>query len=240
MRLSVIVPIYNEEESLSKNIQNYLLYLNQQSYDFEIILVNDGSLDRTKDIAEELCAQHERVSLIDNKTNSGKGAAVCAGLLRANGDFRLFIDADGATSIEHIDKIWEPFQQNSDIVIGSRNNKDAEGAWQIKKQALWKRVLGVCGNRLIRFFSVDNIYDTQCGFKAFTKDTVEKIIPKITIKRWGFDIEILTIAQLYNLKISAIPVTWRNSDESRVGIRGYFSTLLDLLKIKINLLKKKY
>jgi len=240
MYLSIIVPIYNEEKNLLTNIGKYLKYLESQSYDFEIILVNDGSIDNTPDIAREISEKKSNIKFINNKINNGKGAAVCEGLLAACGDFRLFIDADGATSIDHLEKIWKPFQEGADIVIGSRNSRDVAGAIQIKKQVIWKRALGICGNRLIQFFSVKNIYDTQCGFKAFTKEAVEKIIPKITIKRWGFDIEILSIAQLYNYKIKIIPVTWRNSDKSRVGVSGYFSTIKDLIQIKINTLKHKY
>lgn len=240
MHLSVIVPIYNEEKTLKKNILQYSDYLKAQKYSSEIILLNDGSNDNSAEIANELSQNHQKIKFINHKKNRGKGAVVCEGLLVAKGNYRLFIDADAATPINHIDKIWKPFDEKAQIVIGSRNKRDAKGAKQIKKQILIKRILGICGNRLIQIFSVKNIYDTQCGFKAFTKEAVEKIISKVTINRWGFDIEILTIAQSYNLDIKTIPVIWKNSEQSRVGIKGYFSTLLDLAKIKLNSMGNKY
>ncbi len=240
MRLSVIVPAYNEEKNLAVNIGKFNGYLSRQGYDYEIIVVNDGSTDNTGEIAEKLIAENKNLKLIDNKENKGKGAAVRQGLLSARGEYRLFIDADNATSIDHIDKIWEFFNGGSDIVIGSRNSLDAEGARQALPQPAWKRFLGTRGNRIIQSLAVKGIYDTQCGFKAFTKGAVGEIIPKTTINRWGFDVEILAIARIAGHKIAAIPVYWINSPDSRVGVKGYFSSLLEIIKIKWNLITGKY
>lgn len=240
MHLSVIVPAYNEEKNLAATIGKFNGYLSGQDYDYEIIIVNDGSADGTEKIAKALVAENKNLKLINNKKNRGKGAAVRQGLLSAQGEYRLFIDADNATSIDHIDKIWAFFNDGYDIVIGSRNSRDAEGARQDLPQSAWKRFLGTCGNRIIQSLAVKGIYDTQCGFKAFTKKAVEKIIPKTTINRWVFDVEILAIAQSAGYKIAAIPVRWINSPNSRVGVKGYFSSLLEVIKIKWNLITKKY
>lgn len=240
MHLSIIVPAYNEEANLNKNIKEFNRYLSQQSYDYEIIIVNDGSNDKTEEIAKNLISQNKNIKLINNNKNKGKGAAVRQGLLAASGKYRLFIDADGATSIEHVEKIWQKFKEGYNIVIGSRNVKDVEGARQILPQSIFKRLLGICGNFIIRLLAIKNIYDTQCGFKAFTKEAAEKIMPKMTINRWGFDVEILVIAKVLRNKIAKIPVRWINSPNSRVGIGGYFSSLMDIVKIKINLIKGKY
>ncbi len=240
MRLSVIVPAFNEEENLAANIGKFNDYLRRQNYDYEIIIVNDGSADGTKKIAEELAAENKNLKLINNKKNQGKGAAVRQGLLSARGEYRLFIDADNATSINHTDKIWAFFNNGYDIVIGSRNPRDAEGARQASPQPIWKRFLGICGNRVIQSLAVKGIYDTQCGFKAFTKKAAEKIMPETTINRWGFDVEILVIAEIIGYKIAVIPVRWINSPNSRVGIKGYFSSFLEIIKIKWNLITGKY
>ena len=240
MRLSIIVPAYNEEKNLFKNINGFNKYLSQQKYDYEIIIVNDGSTDNTWQIASELANKNNKIKLINIKKNKGKGAAVRQGLLSASGEYRLFLDADNATSIDHIEKVWPYFKEDYDVVIGSRNPKDAKGADQVVSQPLWKRLLGICGNLLIRFMAVKGIWDTQCGFKAFTKKAVENIAPKTTTNRWGFDVEILALAQHMNYKIAIIPVSWINSEESRVGIKGYFSTLKEIIKIKLNLINKKY
>lgn len=240
MLLSIVIPLYNEEKNLEKNLESYLVYLKNQQYDYEIILVDDGSFDNTKTIANKFVENNNKIKLISYDENKGKGSAVCTGLSRAKGDYSLFIDADGATSINHVDFIWKAFKEGAQIVIGSRNNKDAEGAKQIKKQALWKRVLGILGNKLIQSLAVPGINDTQCGFKAFTQKAAKTIVPKVTIDRWGFDVEMLSIARLHDLEIKTVPVLWKNSNESRVGIKGYFITLFELMKIKNNLLLKKY
>jgi len=240
MKLSVIVPAYNEEKNLFFNIIKYNDYLKRQNYDYEIIVVNDGSIDKTRAEAEKLQSKIKNLKIINFTKNKGKGTAVCRGLLEASGKIRLFIDADNATSIEHIEKIWDPFNGSHDIVIGSRNPRDAKGACQTKPQIFLKRILGISGNRLIQLLAVKGIYDTQCGFKAFSEKAVKKIIPKVTINRWGFDAEILAIANIYDYKIAKIPITWVNSKKSRVGIMGYFTSLLELIKIKYNLIKNKY
>ncbi len=240
MRLSIIVPAYNEEKNLFKNINGFNKYLSQQKYDYEIIIVNDGSTDNTWQIASELANKNNKIKLINIKKNKGKGAAVRQGLLSASGEYRLFLDADNATSIDHIEKVWPYFKEDYDIVIGSRSPKDAKNAKQVLPQPIWKKFLGICGNYIIRLLAIKGIYDTQCGFKAFTKRAVKKIIPKTTINRWGFDVEILALAQHMNYKIAIIPVSWINSEESRVGIKGYFSTLKEIIKIKLNLINKKY
>lgn len=240
MLLSIIVPAYNEEKNLEKNITDYSRYLDGCDFLYEIIIVNDGSKDKTKKIAEILAAKNKKIKLINNKINKGKGAAVRQGILAAAGDYRLFIDADGATSIDHLDLTRPKFKEGFDMVIGSRNYRDVKGAGQILKQPLWKRFLGTAGNCLIRALNLTKIYDTQCGFKVFTKEAALKILPRTKINRWAIDMEIIAIAQKLNYKIAVIPVRWKNSNQSRVGIKGYFLTLWELLKIKWNLITEKY
>lgn len=235
MRLSVIIPVYNEEKIITKTVNDFSRYLSEQNYDYEIIIVNDGSTDKTKEIVEKLASKIDSLKLIDNKMNKGKGAVIRQGLLFANGEYRLFIDADNATSINHIEKAWPYFKKGYEIVIGSRNPKDVKGACQAIKQPLWKRSFGVCGNLIIRFLAVKNIWDTQCGFKVFTQKAVKDIIPKTKINRWAIDAEILAIAQTLKYKIAIIPVYWINSPNSKVGIKGYFLTLKEVFKIKRNL-----
>lgn len=239
MHLSVIVPAYNEEKTLYKNIKIFNDYLSKQHYDYEIIIVNDGSVDKTEEIAKRLASEINNLSLINNKTNKGKGATVREGLTQAQGNFRLFIDADNATSIDHLKKVWPYFNQGYDIVIGSRHPKDAKGACQAIPQSFCKRLCGVCGNLMIKALVVKNIWDTQCGFKVFTKKAVENIMPKTTINRWAIDVEMLALAQAMDYKIAIIPVHWINSNYSRVGIKGYFSTLKEVFKIRRNLIKNK-
>lgn len=240
MLLSIIIPIYNEEKDLERSIKNFSNYLAGQNYNYEIIIVNDGSTDGTGKIVAELIGRIKNLRLINLPINQGKGFAVKNGMLVAYGDYRLFIDADGSTAIEHIDKIWPLFNKGIDIIIGSRNKKDTPGAIVGTRQPYWKIFLGKCGNFLTRLLLVPNIYDTQCGFKTFTKKATEDIFPKLKINRWMFDVEILALARRLNYKIGKIPVYWTNSAFSRVGTRGYIISLKEIIKIKYNLLTGKY
>ncbi len=240
MNLSVIVPAYNEAKTLRANVLGFYNYLKKQNFDFEIIIVNDGSLDDTEIIARILSSEFPRIKLISKKTNQGKGAAIRDGLLAGNGDFLLFLDADNATSIDHLEKVWPLFQDGYDLVIGSRNRADSQGAKQQIPQSLLKRLSGTIGNKLIKLFLDTKINDTQCGFKIFTKKSVDIIIPKTKICRWATDMEILQIAKKNKLRIGVIPVVWNCGPVSRVGFRGYFVALKEMLTIKRNDLMGKY
>lgn len=240
MRLSIIIPAFNEEKNLANTIRNFDNYLKNQNYDFEIIVVDDGSTDKTVVIAHELSKEFLYLKIIGNKINKGKGAAVRQGFASGQGQYRLFIDADNATELNHLDKVWPLLKNGADIVIASRSYRDHPDTVQQIKQALWKRSLGLFGNRIIQLLTVRKIWDTQCGFKIFSQKALEIILPRLTIDRWAFDAEMLVVAQKYKLKIGIIPVVWKNSDFSRVGIKGYFSSFKEIIKIKINLIKNKY
>ncbi|MCD4762188.1 glycosyltransferase family 2 protein [bacterium] len=240
MHLSVIVPAFNEEKNLNGNIEAWLKYLKSQLYSYELIIINDGSNDNTRNIAKKLSQTHKSIRLINLLKNRGKGNAVREGMLKARGSFRLFIDADNATSIQHLDAVWPILKKDYDIIIGSRNPKDAPGTKLIKPQSFWKIFLGKCGNLIFQLVNTKGIWDTQCGFKIFTAKSAEKIFLKTTINRWAFDVEVICLARLFKFKIGIIPVRWINSKYSRVGITGYFITLWEVGKIKINMLKGKY
>jgi dolichyl-phosphate beta-glucosyltransferase len=240
MILSVVIPAFNEAKTLKDNVYNFGSYLSQQPYDYEIIIVNDGSTDDTKNQALALASSSQKIKLIENKKNLGKGAAIKRGMLSAQGDFCLFIDADGATSIDHLALAWPLMQTNNDIIIGTRNKKDANGACQKIPQALWKRILGTIGNYVIRSVAVKNIRDTQCGFKILSRKAINDIIPRTRINRWAVDVEILVLASKLNYKIAQVPVHWENRPYSRVGIKGYLLTFFEVGKIKLNLLTNKY
>ncbi len=240
MILSVIIPAYNEEKNLDKNIKEFTDYLEQNKYEYELIIINDGSEDKTSEIAINLIKSNKKIKLIDNKVNKGKGFAIKEGMLKAEGDLKLFLDADNATSIDNIEKAIPFFKEGADIVIASRNNKDIPGTEIEISQSLFKVILGRVGNTIIRKIVIPDIFDTQCGFKVFSKKSSENIFSKTTINRWGIDIEILTIAKEHKYKINIIPINWVNSKESRVKIKSYFNTLKELFIIKNNLKKGKY
>lgn len=235
--LSVIVPAYNEEKLIKGTLIETENFLSAQIYGYEIIVVNDGSKDKTSSIIESLQSDFKNLIIIKNDKNRGKGYSVKKGMLSAKGKFRLFMDADNSTSIDQLASFIPPMKNDCDIVIGSRALKNSKIT---KSQSFYKKLLGSIGNKLIRFFAISEIGDTQCGFKCFSSESAENIFSKLTIDRWGFDIEILAIANKLGYKVKVVPVVWENREETRVRNKEYIATFKELLKIKMNLLTKKY
>jgi len=238
--LSVVIPAYNE----SKNITNTLLdidhYLSKKEYSYEILVVNDGSKDDTVKVVEKVGGLVKNLRIIDNQINHGKGWVVRQGMLKSLGQIRLFMDADNATTINHFEKMIPLFEQGHQVVIGSRDSKDVTGARQTVAQAWHKRLMGNMANILIQILAVPGIWDTQCGFKAFTAEVAEDVFKRSLIDRWGFDIEALALAKKLNYKIKIIPVNWVNNPNSRVTLKGYLNTFIELFKVRWNLIIGKY
>lgn len=238
MYLSIIVPAYNEEKRLPKTLEEIDIYLKKQSYDYEIIVVSDGSKDRTVEVVKNLMTEIKNLKILDFKENQGKGFGVRQGMLEAKGEYRLFTDSDNSTSIDQVEKIWPEFKKGYDIVIGSR---DVKGAVLDPPQPLYRRILGGVFGLLTRIIcGTWGIKDTQCGFKGFTKKAVEDIFPRCTINRWAFDPEILIIGKLLGYKTKEIPIYWKNDPESKVKFKSMVKMGIDLLKIRWNLITKKY
>jgi len=238
--LSVIIPAYNEEKTISNTLLDIDNYLSKQDFTSEIVVVSDGSKDKTAQVVNNLTKLINNLRLIDNQENHGKGWVVRQGMLEAKGKYRLFMDADNATTVDHFDKIRPFLNKGYEIVIGSREKKDAPGAKQAVPQTFIKRHLGNMGNLLIQLLAVPGIWDTQCGFKVFRSDVAENIFKRCKMDRWALDIEALALAKKFKYKIGIIPVYWINNPESRVGIKGYFITFRELFKIKWNLIRGKY
>jgi dolichyl-phosphate beta-glucosyltransferase len=239
MYLSVIIPAYNEEKRLPKTLAEIDKYLRKQIYAYEIIVVDDGSKDKTVEVVKGLIPKIKNLRVAGYKINQGKGYAVRFGMLKAEGDYRLFADADNSTSIDQAEKMWPEFEKGYDIVIGSR---DMEGAVLDPPQPFLRKMILGKGFRLLTqiICGTWGILDTQCGFKCFTKRAAEDIFPKCKINRFAFDPEILMIAKKLGYKIKEIPVYWRNDPESKVKFKSIIKMGLDLLKIRRNLITKKY
>ncbi|MBU4481429.1 glycosyltransferase family 2 protein [Patescibacteria group bacterium] len=246
MYLSVIIPVYNEEKRLPKTLEEIQDYLSRQNYpsqgsgqaNYEIIVVNNGSKDRTVEVVENLVPEIANLKLLNNEENRGKGFAVKQGMLEARGDYRIFTDADNSTSIDQLAKILPWFENGYDVVIGSR---DIKGAILDPPQPWQRRMTGE-GFKLYRkiILGLWGIQDTQCGFKGFTKKAAENIFPKCKIEGFSFDPEVLLIAQKLNYKTKEIPVYWKNDPDSKVKLKAMIKMAIDLLKIKWNLITKKY
>ena len=239
MYLSVIIPAKNEEKHIQNTVTEVYKYLSGRSISHEIIVVSNASTDRTDEIVRGLSASMPTVKLVDiNK--GGKGSAVKEGMLIAQCDFRLFMDADNATTIDHIEKMMPYFDQGYDVVIASI----AVGGHQIASgsEPIWRVLFGKMGNIFIQIMAVPGIHDTQRGFKIVTAEAAKAIFPKITIPRWAFDVEMLALAMKFKYKIKEVPVNWKNdpNTSSHPRLLDYFKFLMETVKIRWNLMTGKY
>lgn len=227
--LSVIIPAYNEEKRLSLTLIDINKHLSEADFDYEILVVNDGSTDATVEIARRFSHLIKNLKIIDNQINKGKGAVVRQGMLEANGKWRLLTDADNSTSIDQFHKMLPYFNEGYDVVIGSR---DIKGAKLIPPQPFYRRFLGDIGNLIIQVLLLPGIKDTQAGFKCFSEKATEDVFSKARINRWGFDVEILAIAKKLGYKIKEIPIVWVNNPFSHVKPQAYFQVLFEVFKVR--------
>lgn len=243
-KLSVIIPAYNEEENLKRGVLDEVRsFLEGKGVEYEVIIVDDGSTDQTREIINRYISSNTKFRLIEN-SHGGKAIAVMTGMMAGEGDVILFTDMDQATPINQLEKFLPKFEEGFDIVIGSRSGR--KGAPLVRKVSAW-------GFSLLRAIILGLPFkDTQCGFKAFSKLSVEKIIPKIK-NEWGvvhftggavnagFDVEVLYLAKKYNYKIAEVPVEWKYVDTERVQvIKDALAAIYDMIRIRWDDLKGKY
>jgi dolichyl-phosphate beta-glucosyltransferase len=238
--ISIIIPSYNEEKRISDTLKRVKEYMSSQDYPYEILVVIDGAKDKTAEISKSFLENWPELRVIDNKQNNGKGYVVRQGMLEAKGDYRVFTDADNSTDISHLEKMVQKFKGGFDIVMGTRDYKDAVGAKQAIPQSGFKRLLGNLGNLFIQILVVPGVWDTQAGFKGFSAQSAEKIFSQLKITRWGFDIEVWALARKFKYKITMIPIYWENNAESHVKASAYIAVLFETIKIRMNLWSGKY
>lgn len=240
MYLSVIIPAYNEKKHIKSTTESVHRYLSGKNIEHEIVVVTDGSTDNSDEIVRSMIPAIPTLQLISYPKNRGKGYAVRQGMLKAKGQYRLFTDADNATSIDHIEKMMPYFEKGYGVVIGSIGIKGAEVL--SGSEPVWRRLFGMMGNLFIQVVAVPGIKDTQRGFKIVTAKAAEDIFPKMTIDRWGFDIEMLALARKFGHKIKEVPVRWKNDPNtaSHPRLSAYFQVLMETVKIRRNLLTGKY
>ena len=236
IKLSVIIPAYNESKRLPETLKKVRAYLEYQDYMSEVIIVDDGSTDEMAAVVSGLIKDWPAAKLISYEKNRGKGYAVKTGMLAAEGQWRLLMDADGSTDISEIEKLLK-YNQDYEVIIGSRYLDKKS----IKiKQPLIRRIVSRLGNIIVRVVLGLKPIDTQCGFKLFSGAAAEKIFPRQTIERWGFDVEALTIALHQGYKIKEVPVDWYDAEGSQVKKTAIFKTLSEIWQVKKNLWAKKY
>src|SRR5215468_1808306 len=231
IRLSVVIPAFNEARRLPHTLGDVLAYLGRQPYRSEVLVVDDGSSDETARVVREWPASSTALRVIAHPDgrNHGKGATVRRGMAEAVGRYRLFMDADNSTTLDHVEAFWPWFEQGYDAVIGSR---DVAGAHVVIHQPWYKELGGKVGNLIIRALAAPGIADTQAGFKMFSQRCVEDILPRLTIERWGFDVELIVAARCRGYRVKELPITWRNNTASTVPAFAYVQVLGEVWRVR--------
>lgn len=234
-KIAIIIPVYNEEKRIFSTLRKISDFFSKNKIAYQIIIVDDGSKDNTLEKLRNLTDKN--IKILKNAKNFGKGFSVKKGVLAATTENILITDADLSTPIEEINKLW-PYLKNFPVIIGSRYLNSAS----IKvRQPLYRRIVSRVGNFLVRMILGLNFYDTQCGFKLFHGKIAKSLFNKLTIARWGFDIEILAIAKHHKILVKEIAVDWHDSPNSKLRAgRAAWQTLWELFKIRRNLKNNLY
>jgi dolichyl-phosphate beta-glucosyltransferase len=240
MRLSLIIPAYNEVQRLGGTLEHVVEYFLRCDYTWEVIVVDDGSTDGTAQVVVPFAERYgEKVRCVGYGENRGKGYAVRFGMLQAAvGDYRIFYDADASTPIYEVEKMWPFFEAGADIVIGSRAHPQSQ---ILVHQARYREWMGKVNNAILRLLGITRFRDTQCGFKGFTRRACEVVFSRQTIVHFSFDAELLYIAQKHGLRIEEIPIRWINSPKSKVNpVADAAKMFLDVLTIRWKDLRGMY
>lgn len=236
VKLSVVIPAYNEESILAKHFDILVPLLQELFADrWEVLVVDDGSRDRTADVVVDYA--HPAVSLLSPGVNRGKGAALRDGVMASRGELVLMCDADMATPPHMLRAFLDALHADVDIVIGNRRSPLSR---IVRKQSLSRRVLGTCYKLLSTWLTGVDVADVNCGFKLFRGDLARRIFALATTAGWAIDIEILALAVHEGAEIVDVPVEWRDGDKSEVRIvHDTLATLVHMLKLSVRLRRMK-
>jgi len=234
--LSIIIPAHNEETRLPQSLEAILEFVHAQPYQSEIIVVENGSSDRTAQISQDYAARHPEIQALQELV-AGKGLAVRRGMLAAKGDFRFICDADLSMPIEEVNLFLPPQAPPFDVAIASR---EIPGAVRYD-EPYYRHLIGRAFNLLVQVVTLPGLQDTQCGFKCFQADAAEELFPVQTIAGWTFDVEVLFIAKKRGMQVIEIPINWHFDSGSRVSILRDSATMFaDLFRIRLNNLNGIY
>ena len=228
--LSIIIPAYNEENRLPGTLEQVYRFLEKQSFPYEVIVVENGSVDRTYAIAREFAERHESFHAIQNEAR-GKGRAIQRGVQEARGEYLFMCDADLSMPIEEVGKFIPPQMPDVDVAIASR---EAPGSVRIDEPQ-YRHITGRVFNTMIRWLVLPGLQDTQCGFKCVRAGVARDIFPYQTLTGWAFDVELLYIARRRGYRIIEIPIHWYFNADSKISVvRDSLRMFLDLLRIRRN------
>lgn len=228
--LSIIIPAYNEEHRLPRTLEQIFSFLQEQNYSAEVLIVENGSNDRTIEIAQKFATQHQNLHIFQEEQR-GKGNAVRSGMLKARGEYRFLCDADLSMPIAEVNKFLPPALNNTEIAIASR---EVPGAVRYNEPQ-YRHLTGRVFNSLIRLLVLPDLQDTQCGFKCFRAEVAEEIFRYQILSGWSFDVEVLYIAQRKGYQIREIPIDWYFKADTKISVlQDSWQMFLDLLTIRRN------
>lgn len=226
--ISVVIPAYNEAERLGSTLERAVDYLSRRGVSYEVLVVDDGSRDRTIEVAEAYSDRGVRV--IRHERNRGKGGAIKTGVLASQGAEVLLSDADASTPIEELEKLQRRLPE-APVVLGSRA---VAGADIRQHQPFYREVMGKTFNLIIRLAGVHGLNDTQCGFKLLKGDPAREIAARLTVDGFAYDVELVFLARRLGYKVVEVGVIWVDSPDSRVDpIRSSLSMLRDVVRMRI-------
>ncbi len=231
MKLSIVLPVYNEAGVLENSLEKIENNLKSLGYDYEIIIAEDGSTDGTDRLCREISSRNKKVRHLHSDEKLGRGRALKNSFLEARGDVFVYFDIDLATDLRHLKSLVEEIENGCDISTGCRLNEKS----QINRSFL-REIASRGYNLMAKILFNTKISDMQCGFKAFHRRTLPVLL-KSRDNRWFWDTETLLLGEKYGLKISEIPVVWRESSDSKVNVmKDSFEMGLSLLKLRIRLI----
>ena len=212
-QVSIVVPAFNEERRLGRTLARIREWMDASGMSYEVLVVDDGSKDGTRAIAEKFAREHPQFSTLALAENRGKGAAIRAGFQKSRGDIVLFSDADLSTPIEELERLHAEFRNGAGFVIASRGLKESN--LEVRQQWFRER-MGKTFNALVRFLTGIPFCDTQCGFKLLRGEDARALAAEMREEGFAFDVELILLARRRGMEIREVPVTWRNDSRSRV------------------------
>lgn len=230
LQLSLIIPAYNEAKRLPQTLPQIIDFVQLLSVPAEVIIVNNNSSDKTRQIADEFAEQYPFISVLD-EPRQGKGAAVRTGMLAARGEYLFMADADLSMPIDEVEKFLPPQLDSYDVAMASR---EVDGAQRYNEPA-YRHLMGRIFNLVVKVFAVPGFQDTQCGFKCFQRGAALDVLAYQSIDGWAFDVELLFIAQRRGYKIVEVPIDWYYRANSRISpISDAIDMFREVLKIRLN------
>lgn len=229
--LSVVIPCYNEEQRLPRTIEQVERFFDGRKMPHELILVDDGSVDGTRQVMDAAAVRHDSVRIELLPQNRGKGRALAVGVEAARGEEILLTDADLSTPIEELDKLQAALDKGAGIAIGSRALR---GSRVEISQPIYRVLMGKAFNLIVQIVLLPGIWDTQCGFKLFRADVAHRVFAGLVTDGFGFDPEVLYRARKQGVKIAEVPVVWRNSAPTKVSpVRSSLDMLRHVIRLRL-------